>query len=249
MEKTFKPCVAELIGTFALVFLAGGAACAGRVPGNQVPVQSYVVAVALAAGFAYAAAVSATVNVSGGFLNPAITLTLWVFRRLDGARAAWLIGAQLVGALLAGGALRLTFGGDAFNPATPHLNLDAFKASGEGSLPLAVLLSGAGIELALTFLLTFAIFGTMLDPRAPRLSGLGAGLALAADVFVGFALTGAAVNPARWLGPAAWELASTTGAMRDHAVYWIGPTLGALLAGAAYTALVLPDERKPGPGA
>jgi glycerol uptake facilitator-like aquaporin len=96
---------------------------------------------------------------------------------------------------------------------------------------------------------TFAIFGTIIDRRAPRLGGFGAGLAQAAIVLIGFHLTGGAANPARWFGPAVWEytvvpLKETTFA--DHPVYWMGPILGALIAGGVYVRLILPEEKEAG---
>jgi glycerol uptake facilitator-like aquaporin len=73
---------------------------------------------------------------------------------------------------------------------------------------------------------------------------MGVGLAMAANVFMAFYLTGAAANPARWLGTALWESTYRAGAFRDHAVYWIGPVLGALLAGLIYQAVILPGEKE-----
>jgi aquaporin Z len=242
MDKHLRPALVEAIGTFALVFVGAAAVCvSGMAPPND-PANPGVLGIALAQGFIFAAALTATVPVSGGFLNPAITLMLWVFRRLESARAGWLVGAQVVGAVLAGLCVRLIFAENVLRDVhircgTPHMNAQAF-----GTLSLAAVYSGIGIEVILTFLLAFAICGTMLDPRAPRLGGLGPGLALAAVVLVGYGLTGAAVNPVRWLGPAVGEL-SIPGmegdAFRDHTVYWLGPIAGALLAGAVYDFLLL----------
>src|SRR5262249_53747633 len=81
-------------------------------------------------------------------------------------------------------------------------------------------------------------------PWAKRLGALWAGLALTAATFVGYPLTGAALNPARWFGPAWWDLTQQPSAFRDHAVYWIGPTAGALIAGWLYTALIFPPEEE-----
>jgi aquaporin Z len=235
------------MGTFALVFIGAGTVCASQLTfGSPLPPQ-HVVGIALAEGFILAVMLSATMNVSGGYLNPAVTLVLWVFKRLDGSRAFWLIVAQFLGAVLAGGAIRLIFGEGPYQAAhggTPHLNVLAFGGS-EGDNPtLQMRFSGIGIELALTFLLTFAIFGTILDPRAPRIAGLGVGLAMTANVLMGFVLTGAAANPARWLGPMVWELSFNRTAYQAHEVYWIGPVLGALLAGGLYTTLVLPPAEE-----
>lgn len=243
MDKHFRPAVVEMIGTFAVVFVGALAVCVSAMaPANDVA-NPGVLGIALAQGFILAAALSATVPVSGGFLNPAVTLTLWVFRRLEGRRAVWLILAQVVGAILAGLAVRFLFTEDVLRRAragTPHLNEAAF-----GNTVLASVLSGIGIELVLTFLLTFAIFGTVLDLRAPRLGGLPVGLALAALVLVGYSLTGAALNPVRWLGPVIAEVSlpgMEGAAFRDHTVYWLGPIAGALLAGVVYDFLILPGE-------
>src|SRR5207247_1053935 len=130
-------------------------------------------------------------------LNPAITVMLWVFKRIDGIKASGLVVAQVVGAVLAGLALRL-IAGDNVNwmkdshLGTPHLSAEIF---GTPPYSLLVWAGGAGIEMVFTMLYTFAILGTIIDRRAPRLGGLGAGLAQAAIVLIGFQLTGGAANP------------------------------------------------------
>jgi glycerol uptake facilitator-like aquaporin len=96
---------------------------------------------------------------------------------------------------------------------------------------------GAGITIAgaivveaiLTVLLVLAVFGTAIDRRAPKLGGLAIGLAVTADVLMGGPLTGAAMNPARWFGPAV-----ASGTFSDWYVWWIGPLLGATVAAAIY---------------
>ena len=85
------------------------------------------------------------------------------------------------------------------------------------------------IEAVLTIVLLIAVFGTAIDPRAPKLGGLAIGLAVAADILMGGPLTGAAMNPARWFGPAV-----ASGAFDDWYVWWIGPLLGAAVAALVY---------------
>jgi MIP family channel proteins len=261
MDKNLRPYVAELLGTFAVVFISTATVCvewAGRKAGQPMP---GLWGIALAYGLVYAVGLAATVHISGGFLNPAITLMLWVLKRMDGAKATGLIFVQLLGGAMAGGLVRFAFPEDVRISAslgTPHLNLIAF---GQFGVPpgAVTFLSGIGMELGLTFVLSFVIFATMLDPRAPRilgtwgnrLAGLWTGLALMVCTLAGFGLTGAAVNPARWFGPMIWEYTVQAlkdvpgGPSRDHLVYWIGAFLGALLAGGAYQALVLPAEEEP----
>jgi aquaporin Z len=239
MDRNLRPYVAEFLGTFALVFVSAGAIIAAHLS-SSLPLGP--LGIAVAQGCVLAAALSATVNVSGGFLNPAMTITLWVLRRLDNVRTAGLLAAQLLAAVLAGGLLRVLFDNSVLVPArfgAPHVG----TAYGEPAL--VTLVSAAGLEVVLTFVLTFVIFGTVLDPRAPRMGGLGvglaAGLALVAITYLGFNLTGAAANPARALGPTVWEWTTEPPNLREQVfVYWIGPIVGAILAGMAYTYLILP---------
>jgi len=88
---------------------------------------------------------------------------------------------------------------------------------------------GIGIEAVLTALLLLAVIGTAVDARGPKIGGLAIGLAVAADILVGGPLTGAAMNPARWFGPAV-----AAGAYADWYVWWIGPAIGAAVAALVY---------------
>ncbi|MBL8800322.1 MAG: aquaporin [Planctomycetia bacterium] len=245
MDKLLRPCIAELVGVFALVFVTGGTICMSQLADKPGQPQPYALGVALAQGFIFAAMLAATVRVSGGFLNPAVTVTLWVFKRIELQRACWLIGAQLLGGLLAAVALHLAFTEDVLLHAhggTPHLNIEAFSASAPRFTYVRALLSGIGIEFVLTFLLTFVIYGALLDPRAPQTGALGPGLAIAALTLLAYPLTGAAFNPARWLGPAIVEQAKLSSqAFQDHPIYWVGPFFGALAAGGLYEYLIWPE--------
>jgi aquaporin TIP len=230
---------------------------AGPETGPNLPGTWRLITIALACGCTYAAALALTLPLAGGYLNPAVTIMLWVFRRMDAGKAALLVILQVLGAFVAGLVLAFVVPGrddlvTSTHLGAPYLNLDVFNAAGVTMVPL---LKGVGVECVLTFILVFILFGLTFDPRltaAPgsagsRLTALWLGLVLAAVTFVGFPLTGAAVNPARWLGPALAEL--TVQSLRpvafvDNAVYWIGPIGGALLAGWLYTALVLPPEEE-----
>src|SRR5260370_30793406 len=158
--------------------------------------------------------------------------------------ASGLVGAQLLGAAAAGGVVRLICGGNEewlrlSRLGTPHLSTEVF---GE-QVSFFVLLGGIGVELVFGFLYTFAIFGTIIDRRAPRLGGLGAGLMQAVIVLTGFYLTGGSANPARWFGTVICERTPITlrdHAFADHPVYWMGPIVGALFASAIYVQLIPP---------
>ncbi len=92
-------------------------------------------------------------------------------------------------------------------------------------------------EAVLTFILVFAVFGTAVDSRAPKIGGFGVGLAIAIDIMAGGPYTGAAMNPARAIGPMVASLNFT-----NWYIYWIGPILGAVIAALLYHYVVLKNQ-------
>jgi glycerol uptake facilitator-like aquaporin len=126
----------------------------------------------------------------------------------------------------------------------PHLK--ALLSGGETTL--AGIVSGVLLEALFTFVVTLAAFATLIDRRAPKLGGVGLGMAQVAVVLFGFHLTGAAANPARWFGPAVWQSSlaelQASRPLGDHVVYWLGPVLGALTGALLYVVLILPPEKK-----
>lgn len=231
----------EMLGTFALVYFAAGTVCVNSMttPRDQVPAlfnpqQPGVLGVAITQGVIWAVMLALTMPISGGCLNPAITIMLWVFNRLGSARAAWFIGAQLVGAVLAGFCVTRTFDAEILQNArmgTPHLDMRVL-----GSVYRGTLLAGTGVEFALTFFVVLGMFGLTREGGRERWAGVIGGAALLAGTIFAFPLTGAAANPARWFGTVLWEFGlRETGPtpMADIFVYIAGPILGALLGGAA----------------
>jgi MIP family channel proteins len=205
--------VAEGVGTFLFFFVGAGSVVLNDHAGAGGP---GLVGIALAHGLVLAVLVSALGAVSGAHFNPAVTAGVWLAGRMTPLRSGAYVLAQLVGALGAGLALRAVFPEASWAPSsigTPAL--------GAGISPLA----GIAIEAILTVVLLLAVFGTAIDPRAPRIGGLAIGLAVAADILVGGPLTGAAMNPARWFGPAV-----ASGAFDNWYVWWVGPLLGAAVA-------------------
>jgi MIP family channel proteins len=224
MRQTLRPLVAEFIGVFILVFIGGAALI---VNGYQENVLS-LGGIAAACGLAYAIAVTATMNISGGHINPAITIGLWTVGRIENRKAVLYVVAQLLGAVLAAVVLRWLM------PVT------AGHIKQYGALTIASDITTAGailIEAVLTFFLAFAVMGTVVDPAAPRAGGFGVGLTLWMCVLVGGPLTGAALNPARAFGPALianfWV---------GQLAYWVGPILGAVVAMQVYERLLLKKD-------
>ena len=215
--------VAEALGTFSLVFVGAAVVIVnGGFPNSGIG----LLGIALAQAVVLAVMVSATMTISGGHLNPAVTLGLLVTRRIGLVPAAAYIVTQLAAAAAA--ALLV----QSLLPAT------AARAAllGVPVIASTVTLGQAiGIELVLTFFLMSAVYGTVVSPDAPRVAGFGVGLVLLFDILVGGPLTGAAMNPARAFGPAL-----VSGQWVAHGVYWVGPIAGAILAALLWESVLLP---------
>jgi MIP family channel proteins len=218
-DRTAAALIAEAFGTFLFFFVGAGSVVLGDYLAANGGTGPGLLGVALAHGLALAVLVSALGAVSGGHFNPAVTLAVWIMGRITPMRAALYVVAQLAGGLVAGLTLKVVFADawQASNIGTPAL--------GPGVTPAL----GIGIEAILTALLVLAVIGTAVDSRGPKIGGLAIGLAVAADILVGGPLTGAAMNPARWFGPAV-----AAGAYADWYVWWIGPAIGAAAAAHIY---------------
>jgi aquaporin Z len=247
MDVKLRMYLAELLGTFAVVLAGAATWCAAYLPGDPRLANSLVLAVtvALAQGCAVAVALSATYHVSNGYLNPAVTVAQWVLKRIDSARAAGLIAAQLLGAVLAGLVVHKLFAEEVLREThvgTPHI-LDYLRQP-DGSVSRAGLATAVALELAFTFLVTVAVFASFIDPRAPRLGGVLVGMAQIAVILAGFHLTGGSANPARWFGTVVWQPLQGTRPFAEQLPYWAGPIFGALAGAIFYTAVILPPEKK-----
>lgn len=215
MEK-LRPCIAEFIGTFALIFVGIGAI---KTAPND------VLAVAMAHGLTIAAFVSATMHISGGQLNPAVTFGLLCGGHIGIADAIRYWISQLLGAVAAALICLGLFAREVVVTGTPQLAIDLTPAQ------------GILVEAILTFFLVFVVHGTAVDQRGRRIAGLAIGATITLDILFGGPLTGAAMNPARVFGPAV-----AANFWRAHYVYWLGPMIGGALGGFVYRLLI---ERTP----
>ena len=216
-QAPWKPLLAEVIGTFTLIFAGAGAIIADQATKGGVG----LLGIALAHGLAIAVMVSALGVVSGGHFNPAVTCGFLAARRMKVGRGVAYIIAQLIGATLGAFALRIAY--PAAAAAATHLGTPALSA--DTSAGAGILLEAIG-----TFFLVMAVFGTAVHPQAPRIGGLAIGLTITMDILAFGLLTGAAVNPARAFGPAL-----VSGAWTNQIVYWVGPILGGVVAGWLYS--------------
>src|SRR5450759_4559217 len=160
MEK-LRPCIAEFIGTFALIFVGIGAI---KTAGHD------VLAVALAHGLTIAAFVSATMHISGGHLNPAVTFGVVCSGNMTWAAAIRYWIAQLLGGVSAAFICLSLFGRDVVVTGTPQLAINL--TPGQGIL----------VEGILTFFLVFVVHGTAVDERGRRVAGLAIGATITLDI-------------------------------------------------------------------
>jgi MIP family channel proteins len=222
--------IAELVGTFILVF-GGTAVAVAAILARPTAGPAYdSLAVALAFGLALAAVVAAVGHVSGAHVNPAVTLGMAAAGKFPWNYAPIYIGAQLVGAVLAALATWLTFGGAG---ARSEANLaGTYPAQGVGDLQAFV------VEILITFILVFVVMAVATDERAPAaIAPIAVGFALAVGVFVAGPVTGGSVNPARSLGPML-----VAGDLTSVWLYVLGPIIGGVLGALLYDRFLAQTE-------
>jgi MIP family channel proteins len=220
MRDAVRHFVAEFVGIFALVFVGSGSIMMARYSNAATP----LIIAAAAHGLILAVMVTATMRISG-HLNPAVTLGFLAARRIEPLMAGIYICAQVLGAIAAAYALRA---------AVPA---ELFAASRGGGQSIALdVTAGQGflLEMIATFFLTFVVFGTAVDPNAPKVGGFAIGLTLGAAILAIGPLTGGSLNPARSLGPAI-----ASGVFEGQFVYWVGPIVGSIAAAVLYDQLFL----------
>ena len=213
--------IAELVGTFVLVF-GGTAVAVAAILARPTAGAAYdSLAVALAFGLALAAVVAAVGHVSGAHVNPAVTLGMAATKKFPWQFVPHYVVAQLVGAVLAALATWITFGG----PARGEAKLAAtYPAQGVGDLQAFV------VEILITFILVFVVMAVATDGRAPAaIAPIAVGFALAVGVFIAGPVTGGSVNPARSLGPML-----VAGDLTSVWLYILGPIIGGILGALLY---------------
>lgn len=224
-DNMLRSAVAEAIGTFFLV-LAGTSVATAATLGRPIAGGSAdSLAVALAFGLALAALVSALGHVSGAHLNPAVTLGLAVTGKFPARYVPAYLIAQFLGATLAALAVWAIYGDAGRDVAA----LGATAPAAGTSVLQAFL-----VEALITFFLVFVVISVATDERAPaQAAGPAVGFALAAAVLIGGPVTGAAVNPARALGPMV-----VAGKFTAAWVYVLAPVVGGVLATVLYDRFV-----------
>jgi aquaporin Z len=221
MPSLLRRSVAEGLGTFALVFFSCGAAAVAPLPGAGYG----LLGVALVNAVVYGVMLTATIGISGGYLNPAISLALLSVRRIDLRTTACYVVAQLIGAVLGAYLLTLVL------PAS----IARIGTLGTPMLGNAISYSdGIVLEAVFTFFLASAVFGAGAASDGSRGGGVAVGLVLFFGMMVGGTFTGAAMNPARAFAPALvghnWFA---------QPVWWIGPIVGGIVAAQLWGRVIL----------
>lgn len=210
----FKVFLAELIGTFALVFVGSAAGIYGAT----------LLGVALAHGLTLAVFVYVFGHISGTHINPAVTFGLALNGTVKWSEAVVYWVAQFLGAIIAAFLLRQL---------VVLVSADAFgKGATSGVLTAQYPFYAMGVEALLTFFLVNTVLHTAVAGKGGAFAGWAIGTTLAIAILGGGPLTGASLNPARTFGPALFT-GDFTNPM-TYLIYFLGPLAGAVVAVAAF---------------
>jgi len=247
MASLAKRAIAELVGTFLLVFFGTGAAIitlmisAGQEPATTFNIGIGVLgglgdwlAIGLAFGFAIMASIYALGSISGCHINPAVTIGLWAVKKFPSQDVLPYIIAQLIGASLASLTLVMALG------------MDAVTIGGLGAtapFPGVGYWQAIVVEAIGTFILVLTIMGVAVDRRAtPGFAGLAIGLTVAGVITTVGNITGASLNPARTFGPYLGDmLLGGSNLWNYFPIYVVGPIVGAVVAALLYQYLIRED--------
>lgn len=221
-----KRYISELIGTMVLVlFGCGSAAIAGTVLGN--------LGIAMAFGLSIVAMAYVIGDISGCHINPAVSIGMWIDRRMELKDLIMYIIFQCIGAIIGTAILAMLI-----NSAP---SLGGYMATGLGqngfgaASSVGINLYGALItEIILTFIFVFTVLGVTRSEKTGVIAGIVIGLTLAFVHIMGIPLTGTSVNPARSLAPA---LFMGGVALQQVWVFIVAPIIGAVIAGLAHKGL------------
>lgn len=216
--------VAEFIGTCILVLLGTGVAV---VTGGN------IVATSLAFGFAIIATAYVIGDISGCHINPAVSLAMYMDKRLSFKDFIGYIISQVLGAFA--GSLILYF-----ILKTTEIGIDSLGANGFAELSATniTLVGALVVEIILTFIFIYTILGVTKDSKKSNIAGIIIGLTLTFVHLFGITLTGTSVNPARSLAPAILQGGT---ALSQVWVFILAPLVGAALAQLVFKYL---NERK-----
>ncbi|KAI5592935.1 hypothetical protein POPTR_004G216500v4 [Populus trichocarpa] len=233
-SNAFKAALAEFISTLIFVFAGQGSTMAyNKLTSNAPTSPAGLIAVALAHAFGLFVGVAVSANISGGHVNPAVTFGAFIGGNISLLRGILYWIAQLLGSTVACLLLKYT---------THHMTVSVFTLS-----PGVTVWNAFVFEIVMTFALVYTVYATAIDPKKGDvgvIAPLAIGFVLGANILVGGAFEGAALNPAVPFGPAlvSWN-------WYHHWVYWAGPLIGGGLAGIVYELIFMSHStHEPLPG-
>ncbi|KAL1531932.1 putative aquaporin NIP-type [Salvia divinorum] len=211
--------IAEAVGTYFLIFVG----CGSVVLNNTYGTITFP-GVCLAFGVIVMVMIYSVGHISGAHFNPAVTITMALFRQFPIKQVPLYILAQLLGAILASGTL--------------YLLLDVNDQTFFGTTPVGSSMQSLAMEFITSFLLMFVISGVATDNRAiGEMAGIAIGMTLLIGVLVAGPISGGSMNPARTIGPALIMHKYT-----QIWVYIIGPVSGTILGGFVYNLIRFTDK-------
>jgi len=225
-----KKYVAELIGTFVLVFIG----CSSVVISNELagPSEIGYVGIALAFGLSLLAMVYAIGGISGCHINPAVSISMLATGRMKPKDTLIYIIAQCVGAVLGASVLYVIAAGNpAYSLKTDGLGQNGYAAASPRGFSMA---SGFIAEVVLTFIFILVILASTSERAPAGFAGIAIGFTLVLVHLIGIPITGTSVNPARSLGPAV--IVGGT-ALSQLWLFWVAPIIGGLIAAAIWKLL------------
>jgi aquaporin Z len=229
-----KRALAEVLGTFWLVFGGCGAAVLDAAFPN---LGIGFVGVALAFGLTVLTMAYAIGHISGCHLNPAISVGLAVGKRFPASEVVPYVVAQVVGGLMGAGVLFLIASGKPGFDVSAGFASNGYGAHSPGGYNLTACLIA---EVVLTFMFLMIILGST-DKRAPKgFAPIAIGLGLTLIHLIGIPVTNLSVNPARSTGPAVFV---GGWAIQQLWLFWLAPIVGGAIAGVVYSTLL--EEKVP----
>lgn len=212
--------IAEFVGVFALCFVGILAIrFAGEAGGT-------LAAVALAHGLAITVMIAAFGSTSGGHFNPAVSFAMLITKRMSAMEFLGYVIAQIFGGAVAAMAVASMLGADVVKGGTPALGMNIS--------PTAALIA----EIVCTFFLVATIFGTAVSKKSPGQAPLYIGLSIIAGILAVGPISGAALNPARYIGPAI--VGGSFGA--EFWIWIVGPLVGGTIAALLFDKVIIPGE-------
>jgi len=233
LRNDWRALLAEFVATMMFVFMGTALLVSyykDKTDGGDL--GAGLVSISLGFGIALSTMIYTVANISGGHLNPAVTIGLLLIRQIEIFKALGYIACQIGGGIVG---TALMYGVMPDN-VTEQINMGATVLA-SGVTPG----EGCAIEICLTFILVFTVCATAElsgDLKSMgRFAPLAIGYSVLVDHMIGVPFTGASMNPARSFGPAV-----VSGYWKNHWVYWVGPIIGGIFAAVVYHYLFILDE-------